>query len=303
MTTSTVDVDAYVERIAYGGSLGVSVETLAGIHLHHAMAIPFENLNPFLRWPVRLDVQSLEQKLVRDGRGGYCFGQNLLLKHVLARLGFRVKGLAARVLWNVPEGRVTPRGHMLLLIDLAGHEFVADVGFGGCTLTGPILLEVDVEQTTPHEPFRVLRSGDAYLMQAKIGAIWQSLYQFDLQEQFLADYEVTSWYLSNNPTSHFVTGLIAARPDRHRRYALRGHELTVHHRGGRTERRTLASVEAIRSALADTFRLRLPDRAELEPALERVVAGADRQIASLTPPDLESLQSPDLRRKMIAAGE
>lgn len=37
-------------------------------------------------------------------------------------------------------------------------------------------------------------------------------YRFGLQEQLQADYEVASWYLSNHPQSHFVTGLIASRP-------------------------------------------------------------------------------------------
>jgi len=39
---------------------------------------------------------------------GYCFEQNLLLSHVLNGLGFKVSGLAARVLWNAPEG-ASPR--------------------------------------------------------------------------------------------------------------------------------------------------------------------------------------------------
>jgi len=47
---------------------------------------------------VRLDAPSLQQKLVRAGRGGYCFEQNLLQSHVLNGLGFKVSGLAARVL-------------------------------------------------------------------------------------------------------------------------------------------------------------------------------------------------------------
>src|ERR1700730_12863929 len=76
-------------------------------------AIPFENLNPLWRWPVRLDTASLEGKMMCGGRGGYCFEPNLLLKNVLNALGYRVTGLAARVLWNAPEGAITPREHML----------------------------------------------------------------------------------------------------------------------------------------------------------------------------------------------
>ena len=268
------DLDAYFQRIGYSGSPAANLETLTAIHLQHPQSIPFENLNPLLRWPVRLDVQSLQHKLVRERRGGYCFEQNLLLSHALRQLGFRVKGLAARVLWNAPEGTVTPRGHMLLLIDLDGHPFLADVGFGGVTLTSPMRLQVGVEQHTPHETFRLSESGDAFLMEAKIGSVWRPLYRFDLQEHLLPDYEVTSWYLSNHPSSHFVTGLIAARPDLDRRYALRNNELAVHHMNGATDRQVMTSAAALRATLENTFRVAVPDGPELQAALERVVARA-----------------------------
>jgi N-hydroxyarylamine O-acetyltransferase len=272
--TPPLDVDAYFERIGYAGPHSASVDTLAAIHLCHPQAIPFENLNPLLRWPVRLDVQSLQQKLVRDKRGGYCYEHNLLLSHVLRRLGFRVRELAARVLWNVPEGIVRPRSHMLLMIDLDDRPYIADVGFGGLTLTGPLRLEADRVQSTPHEPFRLLKSDDAFLMQAKCGESWRSLYLFDLQEQMLSDYEVVSWYLCNNPSSHFVTGLVAARPDRECRYALRGNEFAVHHMTGETDRRLLTGTGELRAALERALRVTLPDAPELEAALARVVMHA-----------------------------
>ena len=265
-----LDLDGYLERIRYAGPRAASLDTLAAIHRQHAQTIPFENLNPFLGWPVRLDAESLQQKLVRDGRGGYCFEHNLLLSHALQRLGFQVRWLAARVLWNVPDGTVTPRSHMLLLIDLDGRPYVADVVFGGLTLTGPLRLELEIEQATPHEPFRLMPSGDRFVMQAKAGGAWRSLYRFDLQEQVLSDYEVTNWYLSNHPSSHFVTGLIAARADHGRRYAMRGNQLAVHYLDGGTEHRVLTSAEELRSALEATFHIALPDAPEVQAALARV---------------------------------
>jgi N-hydroxyarylamine O-acetyltransferase len=272
--TPEFDLDAYFERIGYSGPRAATIDTLEAIHARHPQAIAFENLNPLLGWPVRLDPASLEQKLVREGRGGYCFEQNLLLSHALDALGFDVSGLAARVLWNAPEGDVRARTHMVLLVKLRGGPYVADVGFGGLTLTAPLRLEVDIEQATPHEPFRLLTTGDAFVMQARVGGAWKSLYRFDLQEQLLPDYEVTNWYLSNHPQSHFVTGLIAARTDRDRRYALRNNELAVHHMNGQTERRVLASAADVRAALEEAFRLTLPAGPELDAALERIVARA-----------------------------
>ena len=271
--TSEFDLDAYFARIGYWGPRSPTFDTLEAIHACHPQAIPFENLNPLLRWPVRLDAASLQQKLVRDGRGGYCFEQNLLLNHALQALEFEVTGLAARVLWNA-EGAVRARTHMLLLVDLDGGPYVADVGFGGLTLTTPLRLATGIEQATPHEPFRLIEVGGAFVIQAQFGGAWKSLYRFDLQEQLLPDYEVTNWYLSNHPDSQFVTGLIAARTQPDRRYALRNNELVVHHVTGGTERHVLTSVAGMRKALEDAFRLTLPVGPELDAALARLLPRA-----------------------------
>jgi N-hydroxyarylamine O-acetyltransferase len=268
-----LDLDAYLKRIGYHGAPRVSLETLSTLHLRHAQAIPFENLNPLLRWPVRLDIASLQEKLVAGGRGGYCFEQNLLFSHALTTIGFDVTWLAARVLFNLPEGTTTPRSHMLLLVRLEGTPYVADVGFGGLTLTGPLRLEPHIEQATPHERFRLMPLDEAFVMQAKIGE-WKNLYRFDLTKQLLPDYEVTNWYLSNHPNSHFVTGLMVARAEADRRYALRNNTFSVHYLDGRTERRLLTSTDELRAALSETFRLTLPKAPELDAALGRLAKQA-----------------------------
>jgi N-hydroxyarylamine O-acetyltransferase len=266
-----LDLDAYFQRIGYAGERIPTLTTLRAIHVRHATAIPFENLTPLLRQPVRLDLASLQHKLVESGRGGYCFEQNLLLRAVLRALGFQVIGLAARVRWNVPDEVVTARGHMLLRVEIEGQTYLADVGFGGLTLTAPLALSLDHAQPTPHEPFRIIADGDGYLMQAQLGQAWKSLYRFDLQQQFLPDYEVTNWYLSNHPSSHFVTGLMAARPDTERRYTLRNNQLTIHHLHGDTERHVFSTVAELRAALEECFQITLPATPDLGPALQRLI--------------------------------
>jgi N-hydroxyarylamine O-acetyltransferase len=269
--TQAIDLDAYFRRIGHTGGVKPNLETLSALHLRHAQAIAFENLNPLAGWPVPLDSVSLERKLVRDGRGGYCFEQNLLFAHVLTAIGFRVTGLAARVLWNQPEDAVTPRSHMLLLIDLEGEQYIADVGFGVITLTAPLRLEPDIVQTTPHEPFRLVRSADGLMMQSRIGNGWQTLYRFDFQEQLQPDYEVSNYFLSTHPNSLFRTNLLAARPAAHRRYALLNNRFSVHHLGGPTERRILKTVAELRETLESAFRLALPDSAQLDAAIGRLL--------------------------------
>ena len=278
-----LDLDAYLERIGHGGDRAPTLDTLRAIARGHTRAIPFENLDPVLRRPVRLDAPSLERKLVREGRGGYCFEHNLLLRHVLEALGYRTTGLAARVLWNQPEGRVNPRSHMLLRVEVEGASYVVDTGFGGQTLTAPLRLEPDVAQATPHGPFR-LRGADGWLvLEAEVRGAWAALYRFDLTPQEQADHEVTSWYLTHHPDSHFLNTLVAARTDDDRRYALRGNELAIHHLGGDTERRTLDGADALRAALETIFLLRLPDDPRLDDALARVASGAATPPAPAAP--------------------
>lgn len=267
---TAIDLDAYFKRIGYEKERTPTLDTLRAIQLRHAESIAFENLNPLMGWPVHLNVESLQQKMVRDGRGGYCFEQNLLLKHALDALGFRVTGLAARVLWNVAEGTQAPRSHMLLLVDLEGRRYVVDVGFGGVTLTGPLWLEANIEQTTPHEPFRLVKDEDEFIEQVKIGGHWVSLYRFNLAEQLLPDYEMANWYLSTHPASRFVTGLLAARPAPDRRYALLNNQFTIHYRNGGKERRMITSLSDMRETLERAFHIVLPDAPELAAVLARL---------------------------------
>jgi N-hydroxyarylamine O-acetyltransferase len=52
-----------------------------------------------------------------------------------------------------------PRTHRLLLVELNGERWIADVGFGGQTLTAPIRLLANEEQETPHGLYRLLSEG------------------------------------------------------------------------------------------------------------------------------------------------
>jgi N-hydroxyarylamine O-acetyltransferase len=269
-----IDLDAYFRRIGFTGAAVPDRDTLDAIHRLHPQAIAFENLDPLLNVLVRLDAASLESKLVRSARGGFCYEQNLLLMHVLKAIGFDVRGLGARVLWGAAEGATSARAHMLLGVELAGERYIADVGFGGTTLTAPLRLDSEGEQRTAHEPFRLVRAGGDFVLQAGIGPSWQSLYRFDLQEQFQADYEIANWYQCTNPNSYFTTNLMAARPVAGRRYALRNNEFSVHHLDGRSERRMLRSVAELRNTLAGTFGLALVDAAGLDALLTRFTAVA-----------------------------
>jgi N-hydroxyarylamine O-acetyltransferase len=272
---SAFDLRAYLHRIGVDQRPSrADLATLQELALLHPCAIAFENLDPLLRRPVRLDIAAIQDKLVRGGRGGWCFEHNLLLGTALAAIGYEVSGLSARVVWNVAPGVVRGRSHMVLHVTLDGVSYIVDVGFGGSTPTAPLKLVEGLEQTTPHEPFRLMPVSRGFLLEAKLEGTWKGLYSFDQQPQVLGDYEIPNWYLCNHPESHFLDRVVAARVDRDRRYALRNTDFAIHFPHGVTERRVLGGAAEIRQVLTDTFCINVPAGPEVDDIFERLAGSA-----------------------------
>jgi N-hydroxyarylamine O-acetyltransferase len=265
-----IDLDAYLRRIGWTGAVATDLATLRGLATAHVATIPFANLNPLLGLPVKLDLATLQQKLVRDGHGGYCFEQNLLFEAVLRAIGFEVSGLIARVLWGHPEDMITPQTHMLLHVSLEGESWLVDVGFGGHVLTGALRLQPDIEQPTGHEPFRLLRHDAEWRMQSLSHGEWHSLYRFELRPTPLVDYVLANHYVSTHPASRFVSNLMLGRTPGDRRLGLFNREFTLRRIGHEPERRVLADVAELREVVEREFLLRLPVGADVDRRLENL---------------------------------
>lgn len=250
-----LNLEAYLTRIGYDGGLDRSLSVLESLHLAHATHIPFENLDILLGRPIRLDLESLQAKLVGGGRGGYCFEQNLLFAAVLRRLGFSVRQLAARVRYRTRE--VLPRTHMLLLVDFEDSTWLADVGFGAEGLLLPVPFGTGREARQFAWTYRVAQDGSQWVLQLLRDGAWMDLYAFTLEPQQVVDYEVANHYTSTFPASRFVQTLTVQLPSPEGRTTLRDRELIVD-RGGGVKSRVLASDEELLDVLATTFGLRFP---------------------------------------------
>jgi N-hydroxyarylamine O-acetyltransferase len=250
-----LDLAAYLERIGYAGTPRADRTTLAALQLAHATHIPFENLDILLKRPVRLDIESLQAKLVRGGRGGYCFEHNLLFAAALEAAGFAVTPLAGRVRYRTQ--RTLPRTHMLLRVSLEDGVWIADVGFGLEGLLAPMPLAAGHESRQFHWTYRVGGGPQEWLMQIRRGGSWLDLYSFTTEAQQLADFEMASYYVSTHPESRFVRTLTAQLPGTDARFALRNRELTVD-RGDSTTSRVLPDDDELLAVLGETFGLRFP---------------------------------------------
>lgn len=255
---SSFDLEAYLARIHFSGARSPRFDTLAEIQLRHVCSIPFENLDILLGRGIRIDLASVQQKLVTDKRGGYCFEQNTLLAAALRSLGFRVTTLSARVRWQVPPETETALTHMMLLVEAEGRRFIVDGGFGAASLTAPLLLDTDAEQSTPHESRRLLRRDGVYVHQVKHAGEWADLYVFTLQPMLTPDYEMGNWFTSTWPQSRFRQNLTAALTYEHGRYTLLNREFTHRRSDGQNEKRELATPDELLEVLARYFLLPFP---------------------------------------------
>ena len=250
-----IDLDAYFHRIGYDGPRTASIETLDALHLAHAARIPFENLDILLGRGIRLDLDSLQRKLIAERRGGYCFEQNLLFGSVLEALGFDVTLLSARVRYGATV--VRPRTHMLLLVSVAGSRAIADVGFGGEGLLRAVPLALGVEAPQYLWTYRLVEEGRHYVLQTRRPDGWIDMYAFTLEPHERVDYEVSNHFTSTHPASPFRTTLIAQRPTPEARYILRDRQLTTD-TGDSVTTRSIADAELL-DVLRETFGIELPE--------------------------------------------
>ncbi|HEV3425270.1 MAG TPA: arylamine N-acetyltransferase [Paraburkholderia sp.] len=255
--SNDLDLDRYFSRIGYQGPRAATLEVLSELHRLHPLAIPFENLDPVTGRAVSLDLPAIADKLIARRRGGYCFEHNTLFAHVLMQLGFRVTPLIARVLWGRGPDAVTARSHMLLRVEIDDVAWLADVGFGGVTLTAPLHLVAGMPQPTPHEPFRLADASQGALdLEVQSGGTWAKAYRFDLQRAEWIDYEVSNWYTSAWPQSIFVNSLIVCRVLPHGRLSLFNDRLTERAASGEVvNEQALGDAAGLAACLGDRFGL------------------------------------------------
>lgn len=250
---------AWFSRLNWTQTAEVNIETLKALHLRHNCAIPFENLDVLLPREIQLDDQSLEDKLLHARRGGYCFEQNGLLERGLREVGFNVRSLLGRVTLSTAD-RTPPRTHRLLLVCLEGENWIADVGFGGQTLTAPLRLIANLEQKTLHGTYRLLNRGDDWTLQFLHHDRWQSMYLFDLAVQYPADHLMANFWSAHWPQSHFRHHLLMCLhlPDGGK-LTLTNFNFTHWDKDHVVEKRRLADVESLYLLLQERFGIGVND--------------------------------------------
>lgn len=132
-------IEKYLDRIGFHGSLDGSAKTLADLQERHLHTVPYENLDILEGRALSLDPQELYQKIVIRQRGGYCFETNALFGWLLRELGYTVTDLVARF-WRDEPNLPPKRRHHVLKVEAEGAHYLCDVGVGGIVPRRPLSL-------------------------------------------------------------------------------------------------------------------------------------------------------------------
>lgn len=269
MTTELIDIDAYLDRIGYDGPASVppTLEALRRLQLCHACSIPFENLDVAMGKTIELGMPAVQQKLIADNRGGYCFEQNGLFLKVLERLGYEVIGLSGRVIFSAVSPELAARTHLFARVMIDGVPWLVDVGVGGFTPTAPLRMDTDEPQETLHDTRRIIKVDqpspdgfDHWFHQIRIDGQWKNVYEFTGEQMLDIDREAANWWTSASPMSTFRGKIMCAlaSPDGSR-HSLSTTDYYHRHHGEKLVHEQIETTEQMLRVLNDRFGLVLPD--------------------------------------------
>ena len=223
----------YCKRIGFSGTAQANAETLAELMRCQLFSVPFENLDVQAGKIVSIDPQDIVNKIVYHPRGGYCYEVNSLFAMALTALGIDYYFVGARPMFY-PARR--PRTHMVIIANIAGEDYLCDLGFGSYGMRAPIPLS-KINQVMPQDDdfFKLFcEDGKNYVLQALVDGEWINQFGFDLYPHELLDFMPANYYNSTSPDAIFVKQLLIVNYNALGRKILSGNRLKVIENGEAT---------------------------------------------------------------------
>jgi len=243
-------VEALLERIGLAGAdVSPDLDGLFTVHRAYVGSIPYEDLSVQLGETGLLDPASLVPRLLRDGRGGYCFELNTVLGWLLTSLGFSLKHHQAVV------GGEGPTNHMALVVDVDGSPWIADAGLGEGFMD-PIPLVPGVVSVGPFDWTVELETCGTWWIGAHDLVTFPG-FRMDEDPSPVSAFEPHHRRLATDPSSPFVKTLVVQKPGVDSITTLRARTLSVVGPGVK-EKRVVADegdfFEVLRSVFGVTRR-------------------------------------------------
>lgn len=172
-------------------------------HLHHFV---FENIDCLLGKEIKIDLNSLYQKLIIEKRGGYCFELNLFFLEALRFYGFNAEVYLARVFYRGTG--VNAKTHLTVVVELNQEKYIVDAGFGGPGPEDLLLFQLDNVQKLFNYNFKIIEDREfGYMIQRESEGIFKNVFAFKFEQVYPADLEMSNFYVSKLPTSAFLNNI------------------------------------------------------------------------------------------------
>ena len=254
-----MDIQAYLDRVGFQGAPRPDLATLRALHRGHALSISYENLDVQLGRPLTTDPGAAFDKIVHGRRGGWCYEMNGVLGAVLSEIGFKVTRLAGGV-HRAVRGDDAVGNHLVLLVDLDGAPWIADVGFGDGPRDPYPLVEGPI--VSDGYDYRLERLDPAWWRLHNSPSGGAPNFDFTVQPADPARLEAMCQTLQTAPTSIFVMTAIAQRHLGDEIRLLRGRAFRRRTTAGHTDS-LIDSAPDFVALLKREFDLDLPEAASI----------------------------------------
>ncbi len=251
----TKQIDAYLKRIGYEGDKKPTGENLRALQYAHLLTVPYENLDIVKGKRISLEIPKLYEKVVVEGRGGYCFELNKLFSHLLSGLGYRVTDYVARYFRY--ETIIPKRRHQVIRARCEdGQEFLCDVGVGAVIPLWPIPYRTG-EVFDQEGILYALREDAVYgkVLIEPHGEGWRDVYSFTEEPQLEPDFIFASFWCEFAPESPFNKQYIVSIRQPGKRITIDGYALREFSSKG-VEEKTMTEQER-EQVLEDVFGIKL----------------------------------------------
>jgi N-hydroxyarylamine O-acetyltransferase len=259
-----VNLDPYFRRIGWESPIPSvpNLATLQALLTAHMAKIPWENFDVLLGRTIRLDLESLEAKLVTGQRGGYCYEHASLLFAVLESMGFRSLRHSARVTMIDPR-TVAPRTHMFLTVTVPEGRFVLDPGFGGLAPTVPVPLVSGTAVRSGSHMISMVRDGDVWILRVvsreKTIDGWATTLEVDNPSDFVMANHYTSTYESSEFVNRLMLRGSRGENGRSGRVTVMNRDVTLTSESGASETYVLSDRTSLRALVREHLRFDLPE--------------------------------------------
>ncbi|KAK8757995.1 arylamine N-acetyltransferase-like [Amblyomma americanum] len=204
-------VQEYLKHLGMSKPTELNREYLDALVSTHLERVPFENLDVHLDRRIAIDAETVFNKLIRRGRGGYCFELNPLFFRLLVSLGYKAQLHSARLRIGAPDNSTkrARMSHAVPIVELPnGDRCVADVGMGLIGLHKALPLKGDA---APFGVRVVDAAGRIEVAVPTISGSLKGLYMIEPYDLDWIDFSTLSWYSCTHPDSSMRRLLLAGR--------------------------------------------------------------------------------------------